>query len=171
MAQGYSASETASILGVPPKWVAEQVNKPEVKEAILGVQEELLSAEVEEEESISMRMDQAIHKLITNITKQADFAELPALSHALRTVGDLKEKRLLRKNPIQQPSTGNTYNTMLNVTIPTHAALPAYTKNSLNQIVGIGEGTMTPLSSEGVKSLFSSLSAPVEKEIVSNNEF
>ena len=59
-------------------------------------------------------------------------------------------------------------NTQINVTrlsVPA-AAMPEFVVNAQNEIIGIGEKSLAPMSSAGVREMFTSIKEKAQKELV-----
>lgn len=156
LGKGYKPSHVASIVGCTPAYVTQICKEPEVKDKIEALKEE--SSGKDEEASLTLKYAGVEHSILSAIENQLSYAELPALTRALEVIGNRQDKRHQRFNPTQpqQPGQG-VHITMLNVTLPQHAAV-GFQLSKEKEIIEMNGKELSPLSSDGVKSLFDGIS-------------
>ena len=154
LANGVKAARVASIVGCSPGYVSQLVNDPEFKaelEAKMTIQTASSS-----ENSLDTKYDAVEHELMDAMSEALVGAELPAITHALRTVADIRLKKTMLKNPAPANPLGAHNLTVVNVTLPIHALRdnPVVELNSQGEILAINKTNLAPLSSDGVRNLF-----------------
>jgi uncharacterized protein YoaH (UPF0181 family) len=159
LAQGMSPTQTASIVGVSASYISQLRKEPEFLQLVEDKKKEFFASENVEDKVLNNKYAAVEHAILNQLESQLAYAELPALTRALEVVGNRQEKRFQRMHPASIPQVGVNVN-VLQLTLPSHAAqaLPAYSLNEKKEVVAIGDRTMSPLSSEGVKNLFNQLS-------------
>lgn len=174
LGKGYKPSHVASIVGVTPAYITQLTKDEEVKAKIAALKEEV--ADTDEEEALTTKYAGMEHSILNAIESQLAFAELPALTRALEVVGNRQDKRHQRANPgqYQNPRMHATIN-MLNVTLPQHAAL-GFQLSKDKEIIAVNGKELSPLSSDGVKTLFDNMSGrnvitDTASELVLDKEF
>lgn len=152
MAQGVKASQVASIVGCTPAYIS-QLSKDEGFLAELKAAREAAYKDVDEDKVLTNKYMALEHKLLDSMENAMAMAELPAITRALEVIATRQEKRAQRlAGPVQQP--GNTV--IVNLTLPSHA-IPEYQINPQREVVSIGNRIISPMSSEGVKNLFTQI--------------
>jgi hypothetical protein len=151
MAQGLTASQTASIVGCTASYI-NQLGKEELfLSQLTQARSETQAKDVDEDKVLTNKYMALEHKILGAIETAMPMAELPALVRALEVVGSRQEKRALRlATPIGQVPNGTV---IVNITLPSHA-VPEYQVNSQREVIAIDNKTVAPMSSDGVANLF-----------------
>jgi len=147
LAQGLSQVQVASIMGCTPSYISQLVEQENVKELILFEQKRI---EIEKEDAVQEYKYTSLEKKAQDyLEDQMPFAEYKDVLKLLEILNRRKEK----------PAPQIINNTQINVTklsIPA-AAMPEFTVNAQNEVIGIGEKSLAPMSSAGVKEMFSNM--------------
>lgn len=154
MAQGLKAVQVCSIVGCTPAYIS-QLGKDEQFLAELAAARQEAYKTVDEDKVLTNKYMALEHKVLDAIESSMALAELPALTRALEVIGTRQERRALRLAAPVQPG-GTTV--IVNLTLPTHA-VPEYQINAQREVVAIGDRTISPMNSEGVKNLFTAMAA------------
>lgn len=150
---GVPANRLPSILGVTAEYVNSVTQDADFKAEL--TEKMHTQSPVQDEKRLEVKYAAVEHEILNEMSKKLSEAELPALSHALRTISDVRLKGTMAKNPnVLQPN--GIYQTIVNVTLPAHALphAPHVQLNSQGEILSINNNNLAPLSSEGVKNLF-----------------
>lgn len=158
LAQGLKPAQICGIVGVTPAYISQLCSADGPEEFKLAVQESAAEQQdkADEDSLLSAKYLSAEHKILKAIEDSITMAELPVMIQALKVIGDRQERRAQRKaavGAIGQMISGPQVNvTVLN--LPAHA-VPEYEVNSQGQVVSINKTGMAPLTSSGVRQLFS----------------
>lgn len=156
---GYKASDIASIVGCSPSYVSQLLHdgefKAEVEAAMLAQQ-----ADDDEEVHLENRYQKIKHKILNNIEQSLPNAELPQLVRALEVVDKVEDNTKRRKlpAPVSPTNIGSIHITQ--IALPAHALeapKPVVTVNEKNEIIAIDARPLAPMSSDGVKNIFSQI--------------
>src|SRR5690606_1319001 len=148
LSQGLKPSQVAAIVGVTPAYISQLLSsakaEPEGEFAVLlASSNEKADKEVDEDKALTTKYLAVEHKLLQQMEDTLGFAELPAVTAALRVVAERQEKRLSR---LQAPSTsGGAVQNIIQITIPSHA-IPEHVLNGQKEVVKIGSQNLSPLS-------------------------
>lgn len=153
LASGLKAAQVASIVGVSPPRIS-QISQEESFQLLLKEKLEDASKKDIEEAAITAKYLTAEHLLIDQMMQMAPSAELRDVTAALRVVAERQEKALTRKNPIHASTV--VHQNIVQLQLPTHA-LPEIAISKDNEVLQINHTNMAPLTSQGVKNLFSQL--------------
>lgn len=159
LAAGLKPVQVCSIVGVTPAYVS-QLLKDENFQAELT---ERISNQPEDakDTALDTKYDAAEHQLLGAIMGAIANAELPALTQTLRVVAERQEKMKQRKNPVLQPVPGQV--NMVSITMPIHyiqQKAPVIHMNEQQEVIAVGESVLAPMSSDGVRAMFSRMKGP-----------
>ena len=159
LANGLAASQVATLVGCSPAYIsqllAQDTFKAELKAAILD-------NPTAPDDKLDDKYSAVEHALVNAVQDAIPGAELPAISRALETVAKIRHDRFVRKNPTSfQPQVNMQF---VQLTMPEHTVRnsPVISINEKSEIIAIDSKPMAPLSSEGVRNLFSSLKGKQE---------
>jgi len=154
IASGLSDTQIAGIVGCTPAYLCQLKKEDSFSTLVVAAIAEL-PKECAEEERLGLKYLAVEHKVLRHLEDRLAFAEFRDAVAALRVLGDRQEKREARRHPAMA-SPGHITNNYVQLSIPSHA-LPELTFNAQMEVVAIGDKGLAPLSSVGVKDLFSSL--------------
>ena len=160
LAQGLTQEQVAAIVGCTPSYISQLVAQDDIKE-LVEVEQKRIQAEKEntqEEQEYSGLEKKARVYLSDNMP----FAEYKDVLKLLEILNRRKEK------PVPQMIN----NTQINVTrlsVPA-AAMPEFVVNAQNEIIGIGEKSLAPMSSAGVREMFTNIKEKAQKELANKGK-
>lgn len=157
LSQGFKPAQIASIVGVTPAYISQLVKEPsfqeQYKSRLATIEAE---TDMEEEERLTNKYKAGEHVLLDSIIGQAPMMEHRDQIRALEVIAARQEKRAARLLAIKQ-GPQQAHQTYVQINLPAHA-LPEVRMNEDNEITQIGTRLMAPMSSEGVKNLFTQMS-------------
>lgn len=156
---GVKPAQIATLVGRTPGYISQLMGEESFKERYNAMlSEELPSME----DSLETRYEALESELINGVRDSIANSELPAITKALETVSNIRDRRHERKNPrlLGQVSTVN----IVQLALPQHAIpqAPVLELNSRSEIVSINDKPLAPLSADGVRTLFAGLKASKE---------
>ena len=156
LASGIKPAQIATIVGCSPAYISQLLKTEEFQKEL---EDMLLQKPADAEET---DLDNKYVSLEHQILKQIDLAlvdaELPALTRALEVVAKRQDMRFSRKHPIQTTAFGGLNVQVVTLNLPAHAIpSPIIELNSKGEILAINNQNLAPMSSEGVKNLFSQI--------------
>lgn len=157
LAQGFKPAQIASIVGVSPAYISQLGKDPSFSHLFAEEQTKVLeSTDLEEEERLNNKYLAAEHTLLDSISSSAALMDPRDQIRALEVVASRQEKRQDRIARLRLPTQSPVVNNIVQIGIPVHA-LPEYHVNTEGEIVSIGNRLMAPMSSDGVKNLFTQM--------------
>jgi hypothetical protein len=151
LAAGLRPSQVASLVGCSPGYISQLAGEEEFKEQLRA---KMLDSIEPVEETMDKRYQGLESDLINAMRDTIPNSELPAITRALEVVSRIRSDTYQRKNPLPQQGTTNVH--IVQLTLPAHAipAAPVIQMSSNGEILAINEQLLAPLSSDGVKDLF-----------------
>lgn len=164
LAEGLSAADTAGIVGCSPGYISQLLKDEDFRK---GVEEKLANRKTTSDENLLNKYQGLEHKIIKAMGAQLENAELPHLTKALDSVVKAQEAALKRVNPALAQQNPQMVQ-VVQITLPAHAipAVPVMTLNSQAEVIAIDNKPLSPMSTEGVKNLFSQLKSQKEQQNV-----
>lgn len=161
LARGLKASDVAEVVGCSPSYISQLLKDAQFKEA---VEQQMQEAPPSEDDALATKYMGLEHKIVAEMSVAVSGAELPHLTRAMEAVARAQDLRERRKNPLLIHSGSQQTINVVSVMLPAHAlqAPQRLTLNSQSEVVAIGEKALAPMSSSGVKDLFTRLSVPIE---------
>ena len=159
LAAGVKPVQVCSIVGVTPAYVSQLLADEDFKVQL----QERISNQPEDakDTALDTKYDAAEHQILGAIMGAIANAELPALTAALRVVGERQEKMKQRKNPVLVPQLANM--NLVNITMPVHyiqQKAPTIHMNEQQEVIAVGDSALAPMSSDGVRAMFSRMKEP-----------
>jgi len=156
LANGLSASQVATLVGCSPSYISQLLSQEDFKAELKAL---IIDNPTPVDDKLEDKYSAVEHALVNAVQDAIPGAELPAISRALETVAKIRHDRYLRKNPIAAPTINNV--NVVQLTLPSYALAkaPEIVLNEKSEIISIDNKPMAPLSSEGVKNLFSDIKA------------
>lgn len=173
--RGLKPAQVASIVGCTPSYILQLQKDDEEFKAILGELLPKVEAEQDlEDEILAAKYLSVEHKVLHQIEQALPMTgEIRDLSRALEVIGNRQEARLKRQMLARHPQglLGEDGRATLTVSLslPAHA-IPEYTINAQKEITSIAKKPLNPLSSQGVKALFDTLSGRAKQAIEGSAE-
>lgn len=166
LAEGLSAAETANIVGCSPGYISQLLSKDEAFKA--EVEDKLKNRKSTVDENLLTKYQGLEHRIIKAMGAQLDNAELPHLTKALDSVVKAQEAAHKRANPNLNPGSTQVVQ-VVQITLPAHAIpqMPVMTLNQQAEVVAIDNKPLAPMSSDGVKNLFTQIKEKKELQNVS----
>lgn len=169
LADGLKASQVASVVGCSPAYISQLLKNPDFVAEIEALKvdqnkgaDQLLETKYEALES----------QIVSEISNRLGEAEFPHLTKALEAVTKARESKDKRRDPSRYAAVSTV--TVVPIYVPPHALqAPVMQLNAQGEVVSIDNKPLAPLSSEGVKSLFSQIQERKEaskKEQVTQND-
>lgn len=155
LASNLKPADISSIVGITPSRISQIMKEDGFNELYLAKLAEMKEKD-QEELSLSAKYLVAEHSLIDQVTQLAPQSELRDVTAALRVIVERQDRTKQRMNPILQGQP--VYNTYVQLNMPVQA-VPNLEMSARKEIISVNGRNLTPLSSEGVISLFK------EKEI------
>lgn len=154
LASGLKPAQVATIVGCSPARLSQLAQEEDFKLALAAKTEELSKSDIEEI-SLNAKYHAAEVALINQVLNIAPMSELRDATAALRVIGERQDKRKLIVNPVP---VGDRVilNQVIQLNLPNHAT-PELFLSSSKEVLAINDKQLTPMSSEGVTSLFKSL--------------
>lgn len=145
LAQGLQQEQVASIVGCTPGYISQLVKQTEVIEQIEYYKLQYTQDEKDKQEEED-QYTRLAKKARLHLEDQMPYAEYKDVLKLL----EILEKRKEVKVPVNQT------NIQQNVTIlqVPAAAVPEFTVNSNNEVIGLGDQSLAPMSAAGVRSVF-----------------
>ena len=162
LANGLKATEVATIVGCTPAYISQLWGDKEFRTSVEAIKIEQ-TKEKTEEDHLDTRYQNLEHKIINNIEGELGNAELPQLVRALEVVGKRQSERRKEKNPAlanPTPAIGIGSIHITNIALPAHALMapkPVVEVNEKNEIIAIDAKPLAPMSSDGVKNIFTQI--------------
>lgn len=158
-ASGLSPSAISSIVGLSPARIS-QIQKTEEYQELEKAKRIEIEGKDQEELSLSAKYLEAEHILVKQVIDMAPVSELRDVVGALRVVAERQERAKSRMNPVysQQP----VFNTVVQLQLPQHA-IPELKFAQNKEVVSIENRNLSPLSSQGVLSLFKGMDSSEEQ--------
>lgn len=158
LANGLAPSQVATLVGVSPGFISQLRSNPEFTAKLKAA---ILDNPATVDDKLEDKYCAVEHALINAVQDSLPGAELPAISRALEVVAKIRLARYQQKNPLllQQNMIGNI--NVVQLTMPSHLlrADPIIHMNEKQEILAIDNEPMAPLSSDGVKNLFTQIKA------------
>lgn len=160
LVSGYKQSDICGIVGCTPSYISQLMADEDFKAKVIAGMTEA-AQENDEEVHLENRYQKLKHKILNNIEESLPNAELPQLVRALEVVDKVEDNTKRRKMPV--PSAGNVINGTVHITniaLPAHALAapaPIVTLNEKSEIIAIDNKPLAPMSSTGVKNIFSQI--------------
>lgn len=154
LATGLKPAQVATIVGISPARLSQLAQDEDFNLKLAAKTEELSKTDIEEV-SLNAKYHAAEVALVSQVLQMAPAADLRDITAALRVVGERQDKRKLVTNPVP---VGDRVilNQVIQLNLPNHAT-PELFLSSSREVLAINEKQLTPMSSEGVTSLFKSL--------------
>jgi hypothetical protein len=161
LAAGLPASEVATVIGCSPSYISQLSKEPDFAEALKN---RIIAAneESDEQKQLDKRYETTEHLLLNAVKDKIPEASMGEVIRALEVIDKRKDSSHKRKNP----GLVNPIGPAVNVNI-VQLALPQQVlktipqavvqTNSQNEIVAIDGRALAPMSSDGVKNLFSQI--------------
>ena len=157
LAQDLKPSQVASIVGVTPARISQLLKESIPLQEMLAVKQAEQDKEDIEEVALGAKYHAAEHALLDQVLSMAPMAELRDVTQALRVVAERQDKVKARKNPLPvQNTNGTVYNTIVQLSIPTHA-LPEVILNKEREVIAVDNNNLAPMTSEAVTNLFQTM--------------
>lgn len=150
LGQGFSQADTARIVGCTEGFISQLIKDESFKEK--------LRAEYAKHQStrVDARMATLKEKTIRRITEQLEYAEIPDAVRILEAVSRIENAKIASTVP-----TGNVTQ-FITVSMGAVVQPQEVVINERREIVAIGNKSLAPMATEGVKKLFESLSKSTE---------
>ena len=165
---GLSASEISTVVGCSPSYISQLIKdedfKREVNEGKMAAQ-----ASRTEEEHIDNRYQTLEHKILSSVEDSLAEATLGEKVRALEMIDKRTENRYRRKNPVPTTPGVAIQMNVVSLSLPAHAVAknnPVIQMNEQSEIVAIDNKALAPMSSDGVKNLFSQISAAQQQKVL-----
>jgi hypothetical protein len=155
LASGLKPADVAEITGASAGYVSQLLKDEAFKDS---VQNKMVDEPVPEQDALTAKYSSLEHRIVNEMHSAVVGAELPHLTRALEAVARSTDMREKRKNPLLQPQTLQNIQ-VISVTLPQHAlaAPQPLTLNEQSEVIAIGDKALAPMSSSGVRALFSAL--------------
>ena len=154
LAQGLPQEQVASIVGCTPGYISQLVSKADIQEQIEHHKKQYLVEKGQQEEDKEYNnLEKQVRKHLLEQMPYADYKDLIKLVEVLN--------RRKEKPAAPQVNAMQVNVTVLNVPA---AAVPEFAVNSNNEVIGVGETSLAPMSAKGVKDLFAEHKAKQEQE-------
>lgn len=154
LAAGIKPVQVCSIVGVTPAYISQLLANEDFKKEL----EERIQNQPEDakETALDTKYDAIEHSILNAVQNSLANAELPALTAALRVVGERQEKMKQRRNPVlQNPAQVN----LIQLTLPTRyiQQAPTIQMNEQQEVIAVGDAVLAPMSADGVRAMFTRL--------------
>lgn len=152
---GVKPAQVCTIVGCTPAYVSQLLKDEDfvakLNEAVQNLPEDA------GEKRLDAKYESVEHDILGAMQSAIASAELPALSQALKVIGDRQNVRRVQKNPaLSQPSTQINVVSLI-VPVRQNIPPPVIEMNEKKEVIAVGNVAMAPLSSDGVKALFNKL--------------
>ena len=164
LASGLKAAQVSTIVGISPSRISQLLQEEDFKNLLMLKEADNNEKDIEET-AITAKYHAAEHLLLDQITALAPISELRDVVGALKVVADRQDKAKTRTNP--NPVGGTViHQNIVNLQLPAQA-LPPKTIHMAGsrEVVGIGDLELSPMGSQGVTNLFTSLRSEAERHI------
>ena len=152
LANGLAASQVATLVGCSPAYISQLLKEDDFKDKLKAA---ILDNPATVDEKLEDKYSAVEHALVNSVQEAIPGADLPAITRALDVVARIRHDRHVRKNPALMQTNVNVQYVQL--TMPNHVLRhsPVISLNEKSEITAIDNQPMAPLSSDGVKNLFS----------------
>ena len=158
LADGLKPAQIASVVGCSPAYISQLLKDPRFIEKV-----EVLKSEQNKsgDEILEVKYEALESQIVTEISNRLGEAEFPHLTKALEAVTKARDSKDKRRNPAKYQATPTVH--IVPIYVPPHALqAPVMQLNEQSEVVAIDNKPLAPLSSEGVKNLFTQLGAKKE---------
>ena len=161
LALGIKPAQVCNIVGCTPAYVSQLLADPDFRATL----EEQVQNQPENATEVRLdgKYEALEHDLLTAMQSALASAELPAITQALKVVGERQNVRRVQKNPHLQAPTTQVNIVSLIVPARHRREAPVIEMNEKQEVIAIGNEAMAPLSSDGVKAMFNRLRGQNER--------
>lgn len=155
LAQGLQQEQVASIVGCTPGYISQLLKQQDIVEQI-----DFYKKQYDQNEQHQQEEENGWNALRTKVRIHLE-EHLPYAEYKdVIRLQEILDRRNEKKAPLQQ------VNIQQNVTIlqVPAAAVPEFTVNSNNEVIGLGGQSLAPMSAQGVKGLFSEFKEKEKKK-------
>lgn len=165
LARGLRPEQVSAIVGCTPAYISQLRATPEFNLLVDSLVPTAQEGDSVEEDILLSKHQALEHKILTQLESALPYAEVRDLTKALEVVGTRQDKIAARKQAARTSSSlyGPQVAVTVSLTLPAHA-VPEYTISSQKEITAIGDRLMSPLSSDGVRSLFARIKESTQVE-------
>lgn len=151
-AQGFKAVRIASILGVSASYISQVQAEQDYPTLLKEWKERIkIAKEEEEREKSYIRLED---KVIAQVEESLPFAEFRDLTQMMQLLLNKKQKL----SPTPGSIIHNTQNNVTFLSLPTSVLPAEIVLNAQKEILAVGDKTLAPMPSSGVRSLFDKIS-------------
>ena len=148
LAQGHSAEKVSEMVGCSPSYISEVRSERGVEEDIEALKKSLkLSEDQEKQEATYIRLEEKVSKMLIDNLPFAEFGEATRLMEVLIR---RKQHTIVHNGNV---TVNQQFNKVINLTVP-HSVVPEIILNKDGEILSVGDQSLTPMSSQGVRSMF-----------------
>lgn len=168
LAKGVPASQVSTIVGVTPAFISQLCSEAATNKNFLKlleqkkreefVEEKEKSSEAIEDEVLTAKYLSLEHRVLQHLERNLEGADIKEATRVLEVLGNRQEKRALRVQKVASLGlssfSGQHPTTTVTINIPAFAA-PSLTLNQNKEVLAINDEPMAPMTSDGVRLLFS----------------
>jgi hypothetical protein len=160
LAAGLKPADIVSLVGCSPAYISQLLQDESFKQ---DVQELATNAPALPETRLENKYEVLEHKIVECMAAEAVGSDLNTLSRALDSVTRARDARHKKTLPFGGANPTIIQN-VTSISVPYHAlAMPKMVLNENAEVIAIDDKPMAPLSSEGVKKLFSDIASRREE--------
>jgi hypothetical protein len=160
LAAGLKPVDIVSLVGCSPAYISQLLQDESFKQ---DVQELATNAPALPETRLENKYEVLEHKIVECMAAEAVGSDLNTLSRALDSVTRARDARHKKTLPFGGANPTIIQN-VTSISVPYHAlAMPKMVLNENAEVIAIDDKPMAPLSSEGVKKLFSDIASRREE--------
>lgn len=156
LAAGLKPAQVATLVGCAPGYISQLLAEDDFKARLAAA---IADSPATEYDNMGTRYQGLEADLINAMRDAMPQSELPAITRALEVVAGIQDKRYQRANPVAQQAAINV--NVVQLSLPAHAIPKAQSiqLSEQSEIVAIDGVPLAPLSSGGVRDLFSRIQA------------
>lgn len=163
LADGLKPAQIASVVGCSPAYISQLIKDPDFLTAVEALKSEQNKGG---DQILETKYEALESQIVSEISNRLGEAEFPHLTKALEAVTKARESKDKRRDPSRYTSTPTV--TVVPIYVPPHALqAPVMQLNEKAEVVAIDNKPLAPMSSDGVKNLFSQIQA--KKEALQND--
>lgn len=169
LANGLAPSQVATLVGVSPGFISQLRSNPDFSAKLKAA---ILDNPTSVDDKLEDKYCAVEHALVNAVQDALPGAELPAIARALEVVSKIRISRQQIKNPLFAQQHNMNIN-VVQLTMPSHIMRkdPVIHMNEKQEILAIDNEPMAPLSSDGVRNLFSQIKAQRAASAIPLTEF
>lgn len=151
LAQGHAAVKVAEMVGCSEAYISEVRSERGVEEDIEALKKTLKrTQEQDEQEDTYIKLEAKVSKMLIENMPFAEFSEATRLMEVLIR---RKQHTIVHNGGV---TINQQFNKVINLTVP-HSVIPEIVLNKDGEILSVGEQSLTPMSSQGVRSMFDTI--------------